>query len=132
MWFCSNCRNELDDKYGHCWQCGAKRAIGKRPPRPPDQVAAVPKFASYEEMAKVPKQQPFILRLFLRPHPLRRPLILLVTLVFCKVTTALFDSPFLAKYGLYIVIAVGVVGMVGILWGHFRRDPSEGVGIKLN
>ena len=41
-------------------------------------------------------------------------------------------SAFLGKYGVYIVAGVGVVGLVIILWGFFRRDPSEGVGIKLN
>jgi len=132
MWFCSNCRNEIEDKYSHCWQCGAKRAIGTRPPRDPAEVKAVPQFASYEEMAKVPKQQPFILRLFLRPNPLRRPLIFLVMLGLLKGFGSLFDSPFLNKYGLYIVIAVGGVGLIVILWGHFRKDPTEGVGIKLN
>jgi hypothetical protein len=83
-------------------------------------------------MAKVPKQQPFIIRLFLRPNPLRRPLILLLMLGLLKGFGALFDSPFLNKYGLYIVIGVGVVGLIIILWGHFHRDSTEGVGIKLN
>jgi len=128
MWFCANCRNEMDDKYGHCWQCGTKRAIGKRPPRPPDEVAAVPTFASYEEMAAVPKEQPLLFRLFLRRSPLQRPLILLVMLGLLK----FFGSPFLGKYGLYIVIVVGVLGLIVILWTHFRRDPTEGVGVKLN
>jgi hypothetical protein len=118
----------MDDKYGHCWHCGAKPVVGTRPANQPVEVTAVPKFASYEEMAKVPKQQPFIFRLFLRPNPLRRPLIFLVMLGLLK----FFGSPFLGKYGLYIVIVVGLLGLIGILWGHFRRDPTEGVGIKLN
>jgi DNA-directed RNA polymerase subunit RPC12/RpoP len=128
MWFCANCRNEMDDKYRHCWQCGTKRVVGTRPPRNPAEITAVPQFASYEEMAKVPKQQPFIFRLFLQPNLLRRPLILLVMVGLLK----FFGSPFLGKYGLYIVIVVGVVGLIVILWGHFRRDPTEGVGVKLN
>ncbi len=122
----------MDDQYGHCWQCGTKRAIGKKPPRDLAEVKAVPQFASYEEMAKVPKQQPFILRLFLRPNPLRRPLIFLVGLGLLKFFGSLFESPILNKYGLYIVIVLGVVGLSIILWSHFRRDPSEGVGVKLN
>lgn len=132
MWFCSKCRNEMENKYGHCWKCGAKRAIGTRPPRDPAEVKAVPHFASYEEMAKVPKQQPFIFRLFLQPNLLRRPLILLVMMGLLKFFGSLFDSPFLSKYGLYIVIVVGVVGLIIILWSHFRGDPTEGVGVKLN
>jgi len=63
---------------------------------------------------------------------LRRPLIFLVMLGLLKGFGSLFDSPFLNKYGLYIVIAVGGVGLIVILWGHFRKDPTEGVGIKLN
>ena len=118
----------MDDKYGHCWQCGTKRVIGKRTSRSPDKVTAVPTFASYEEMAAVPKQQPLLFRLFLRRSPLQRPLILLVMLGLLK----FFGSPFLGKYGLYIVIVVGVLGLIVILWAHFRRDPSEGVGVKLN
>ena len=43
-----------------------------------------------------------------------------------------FGSPFLGKYGLYIVIAGGVIALILILWRSFRRDPSEGVGVKLN
>lgn len=128
MWACSNCGNEVEDKYGHCWKCGTKRVIGTGPPRHPAEVKAVPQFASYEELANVPKQQPFIFRLFLEPHPLRRPLIFLVMLGLLK----FFGSPFLGKYGLYIVIVVGVVGLIVILWSHFRRDPTEGVGVKLN
>jgi hypothetical protein len=118
----------MDDKYGHCWQCGAKRVVGKRPPRQPEEISAVPKFTSYEEMAKEGKRQPFIFRLFLRPNLLRRPLMLLVIMGLLK----FFGSPFLGKYGLYIVIVVGVMGLIIILWGHFRRDPTEGVGIELN
>lgn len=118
----------MDDKHGHCWQCGAKRVLGKRPPRQPEEITSVPKFASYEELANVPKQQPFIFRLFLRPNLLRRPLMLLVILGLLK----FFGSPFLGKYGLYIVIVVGVVGLIGILWGHFRRDNTDGVGLKLH
>ena len=122
----------MEDQYGHCWQCGTKRAIGKKPQRAIAEVKAVPQFASYEEMAKVPKQQPFILRLFLRPNPLRRPLIFLVGLGLLKFFGSLFESPFLNKYGLYIVIVVGMVGLIIILFSHFRRDPSDGVGVKLN
>jgi hypothetical protein len=42
------------------------------------------------------------------------------------------SAPFIGAYGLYIVIGVGVISLALILWRSFRRDPTEGVGIKLN
>jgi hypothetical protein len=84
----------------------------------------VPRFASYEELAKVPSRPPWILR----RGPLQRISILLGGLIIFKIITA----PFLGRYGLYIVVGVAVLALVIILWGFFRRDPSEGVGIKLN
>jgi hypothetical protein len=116
----------MEDNYSHCWQCGAKRVAGKKPPSQ-KQAAAVPTFASFEELAPV-KPQPLIVRLITRRNILQRPLIFVVGLVLFKV----FASPFLGKYGLYIVIVAGVLGLIFILWGHFRRDPTEGVGVKLN
>ena len=116
----------MEDQYGHCWQCGAKRAVGTKP-RAQTQAAAVPTFASFEESAPV-KPQPLIVRLITRRNPLRRPLLFLLTLIVFK----FFASPFLGKYGLYIVIVVGVLGLILVLWGHFKRDPTEGVGVKLN
>ena len=59
---------------------------------------------------------------------MQRPLIFLVTIVLVK----FFASPFLGKYGIYIIIAVAVLGLIFSLWGHFKRDPTEGVGVKLN
>jgi len=65
---------------------------------------------------------------FLRRGPLQRLfyLVLIVTLV------KVLSSQFLGKYGVYIVAGVGVIGLVLILWSFFRRDPNEGVGVKLN
>jgi len=131
MWFCSNCRNEMEEKFGHCWQCGAKRVVGSKPRPQTTVTSAIPKFESYEELAKVPTEQPLLLRLILRPNLLRRPLLVLVMFLFLGLLKFL-DSPFLSKYGLYLVIVGGILGLVFILWGHFRRDPGEGSGIKLN
>jgi len=65
---------------------------------------------------------------FLRRGPLQRLFWLLLIVVLIKV----LGSQFLGKYGIYIVAIVGVIGLVLILWGFFRRDPNEGVGVKLN
>jgi hypothetical protein len=116
----------MEDKYGHCWQCGAQRVVGTKAPRQTPAVA-VPTFASFEELAPE-KPQPLFVRLITRRNPLRRPLIFLLILILFK----FFASPFLGKYGLYIVIVAGVLGLIIILWGHFKRDPTEGVGVKLN
>jgi len=124
MWRCSNCGTGIEDKYAHCWQCGAKNVLDRNRPKPPVSEKAAPEFASYEELAKVPGRPPWILR----RGPLQRLCITFAFLILFKVASA----PFIGAYGLYIVIASAVVSLVIILWGHFRRDPSEGVGIKLN
>ena len=96
--------------------------LGRKPRTAP--VEAVPQFASYEEMAKVPARRPFLFRM----NPITRLFWFLVMVVVFKVVS----SPFIGKYGTYIVIVVGVVGLVVILWRSFRRDPNEGIGVKLN
>ena len=124
MWRCSNCGTGIEDKYAHCWQCGAPNVVKRRAPAPQPQPDAVPQFASYEELAKVPSRPPWILR----RGPLQRISILAGVVVLFKILTA----PFLGRYGLYIVGGVAFVALVIILWKFFRRDPSEGVGVKLN
>ena len=127
MWLCSNCKTEIADKYVHCWNCGAKQVAAPRPKREPAEVTSVLHFGSYEEMVRVPKSHTVLWR----RGPLNRIAALLVVgIVF--VLVKVFDSPFLAKYGLYIVLVVGVLALVMILWRSFRRDSSEGVGIKLD
>jgi hypothetical protein len=72
----------------------------------------------------VPARPPWILR----RGPLQRIAILLGFLIIFKIAS----SRFLGAYGLYIVAGVAVVALVVILWGFFRRDPNDGVGVKLN
>jgi DNA-directed RNA polymerase subunit RPC12/RpoP len=123
MWRCSNCGTGIEDKYAHCWQCGAKNAVRTRQ-QPPPPPKTVPGFASYEELAKVPSRPMWILR----RGPLQRIVMLLALVTLCKIASA----PFLGTYGVYIVAVVAVIALILILWGFFRRDPGEGVGIKLN
>ena len=124
MWRCSNCGTGIEDKYVHCWQCGARNAVKRTAVKPQVDPGTVPGFASYEELAKVPSRPTW----FLRRGPLQRVFYLVLFLLIFKITA----SPFLGKYGVYIVAGVGVVMLVVILWRSFRRDPTEGVGIKLN
>ena|SRR5215510_3798552 len=124
MWRCANCGTEIEDKYVHCWQCGSPKVVKQRPQPAPATQNSVPGFASYEELAKVPSRPPWILR----RGPLQRVTILLSLLLIFKLAAA----PFVGKYALYVVIGVAVIALILILWGFFRRDPSEGVGIKLN
>jgi hypothetical protein len=65
---------------------------------------------------------------FLRRGPLQRLFYFLLVIILVKVV----GSPFLGKYGVYVVAGVAVIALILILWGFFRRDPQEGVGIKLN
>jgi len=118
MWRCGNCGNGVEDKYAHCWQCGAPRAVVKT------ITQAVPGFASYEELAHVPSRPMWIMR----RGPIQRIVLLVGILTIFKIAS----SRFLGKYGLYIVAGVAVIALVAILWSFFRRDPNEGVGIKLN
>jgi len=99
-------------------------AVKQRTKERPAAQKDVPGFASYEELAKVPSRPPWILR----RGPLQRGVIFLVGIIIFKIAA----SQFLGKYGLYIVISVSVVALIAILWSFFRRDPNEGVGIKLN
>jgi len=78
----------------------------------------------YEELAHVPSRPMWLFR----RGPLQKITFLVGTLIVFKILSA----PFLGKYGLYIVGGVGVLALVIILWRSFRRDPTEGVGIKLN
>lgn len=135
MWRCSNCGTGVEDKYAHCWQCGAANVVQQRTQeRQPEtrtnvqQKAAqdqkAPGFASYEELAHVPSRPMW----FLRRGPLQRGFWFLLAIIIIKVGA----SPFLGKYGVYIVAGIAVIALIMILWGFFRRDPNEGVGIKLN
>jgi len=124
MWRCSNCGNGIEDKYAHCWQCGAAKAVRRTTQVAAPPATAVPGFASYEEMAKVPSRPMWIMR----RGPLQRLVIFLSVVIVVK----FLSSQFLGKYGVYIVTGVAVIALVMILWGFFRRDPNEGVGVKLN
>jgi len=141
MWRCVNCETEIDDKYPNCWHCGSRHVPQPapwpttQPARPPAPLptttrpeagaqSAVPGFASYEELAKVPSRGPWVFR----RGPLQRIFFLVLILTLFKV----LGSPFLGAYGTYIVAGIGVVMLVVILWRFFRRDPTEGVGINLH
>ena len=124
MWRCSNCGNGVEDKYAHCWQCGAPKAAGRTTQPAQATAKAVPEFASYEELAHVPSRPMWIMR----RGPLQRIVFLVSILLILKIAS----SRFLGAYGLYIVSGVAVIALVIILWGFFRRDPNEGVGVKLN
>lgn len=63
-----------------------------------------------------------------RRGPLQRLAWLGGILIIFKIASA----PFIGTYGLYIVVGVAVISLVIILWRFFRRDATEGVGIKLN
>ncbi len=124
MWRCSNCGNGVEEKYAHCWQCGAAKAVRPTAPGTPVPPKAAPEFASYEELAHVPSRPMWIMR----RGPLQRIVLLLGIVIIVKV----LSSRFLGTYGVYIVAGVAVIALIAILWGFFRRDPNEGVGVKLN
>jgi predicted ATP-dependent serine protease len=130
MWRCSNCGTGIEDKYAHCWQCGAPNAVRQRTQTatpqetPAAEQKSVPDFASYEELAHVPNRPMWLFR----RGPLQRLFYFLLAIVLVKVV----GSPFLGKYGVYIVAVVAVIALIMVLWGFFRRDPTENVGIKLD
>jgi hypothetical protein len=124
MWRCSNCGNGVEDKYSHCWQCGAPNALRRQTQTATPEQKSVPEFSSFEELAHVPSRPMWLFR----RGPLQRLFYFLLAIILVK----FFSSQFLGKYGVYIVAVVGVIGLAVILWGFFRRDPNEGVGVKLN
>jgi len=124
MWLCNTCGNGIEDKYAHCWQCGSPKPVKRTTQTPEVSRKAVPEFASYEELAHVPSRPIWIMR----RGPLQRIVIILGILTIFKIAS----SRFLGAYGLYIVSGVAVIALVLILWGFFRRDPNEGVGVKLH
>jgi DNA-directed RNA polymerase subunit RPC12/RpoP len=124
MWRCSNCGTGIEDQYAHCWQCGAPNVVKQRTQTAKPEQQSVPGFASYEELAHVPSRPNW----FLRRGPLQRGFYFLLIVILVKVV----GSQFLGKYGVYIVAGVAVIALIMILWSFFHRDPSEGVGIKLD
>jgi hypothetical protein len=64
----------------------------------------------------------------LQRGPFQRIFYLLLFLLILKISA----SSLLGKYGVYIVAVVGVAALAIIFWRSFRRDATEGVGIKLN
>lgn len=124
MWRCSNCGTGIEDKYAHCWQCGERNALKPIMQNTSAAPKAVPGFASYEELAHVPSRPMWLFR----RGPLQRLTFLLGFMAILKIGSA----PFLGTYGLYIVVGVAVISLVIILWRFFRRDPTDGVGIKLD
>jgi len=124
MWLCNTCANTVEDKYAHCWQCGAPKPVRRAKQKEPSTQGSVPTFASYEELAKVPSRPIWIMR----RGPLQRGVLFLAAVLLVKIISA----PFVGKYGLYVVVGVAVIALVIILWKFFRRDPNDGVGVKLN
>lgn len=86
-----------------------------------------PEFASFEQLAPEPASH----RWLFRRGPMTRILsyaVVGVVLIVAKI----LSSQFFGAYGLYIFGAVALVALIIILWRSFRRDTSEGVGIKLH
>ena len=127
MWRCLNCKSEVEDQHSYCWQCGKKRMLSSEQVITRTEQAAVPEFASFEQLAPEPKSHRWIFR----RGPMTRILAYAVVAVFFVVLKIL-ASQFFGAYGLYIFIALALVALILILWRSFRRDTSEGVGIKLH
>ena len=89
--------------------------------------AAVPEFASVEELAPEPASHQWIFR----RGPMTRVLSYAAVIVIFGILKIL-SSQFFGAYGLYFFITLAVVVLILILWRFFRRDTSEGVGIKLH
>lgn len=125
MWHCLKCKSEVEDKHAFCWHCGAKRAPSAE--QKATQPAAVPKFASFEQLAPEPASHGFVFR----RSPLAR-IVWSVIAIVIFVISKIVASRFFGAYGLYIFAAIALLGLVVVLWRFFRRDTSEGVGIDLH
>jgi len=115
MWQCATCQTKIEERYSHCWNCGRQRTL-----EPTLEAAAVPKLSTLDELAPEPKRSSRI-----------STLDLFITLVMAAIFRAVVFR-FLGRYGVYISIILGTGAIGFILWRVFKKDPQEGVGIKLN
>ena len=127
MWRCLNCKSEVEDKHSYCWQCGKKRVLPAQQATRGTEQAAVPEFASFEQLAPEPVSHGLIFR----RGPMTR-IVSYAVVVVLFVVAKILASQFFGAYGLYIFGAVALIGLILILWRFFRRDTSEGVGINLH
>lgn len=127
MWRCVNCKSEVEDKHSYCWHCGKERVRSAKPVLGRTEQTVVPEFASFEQLAPEPASHKWIFQ----RGPMTRILSYAVVVVFFIVLKIL-ASQFFGTYGLYIFVAIALVALILILWRSFRRDRSEGVGIKLH
>ena len=95
-------------------------------PRPTGQ-GSVPEFASFEQLAPEPASHKWIFRRGLTTRILSYAVVLAVIVV-----SKILSSQFFGAYGLYIFVAVALAALILILLRFFRRDTSDGVGIKLH
>ena len=127
MWRCLNCKFEVEDKHAYCWHCGKKRVLPAEQVIRRTEQAAVPEFASFEQLAPEPASHKWIFRRGPMTRILSYAVVVVVFIVF-----KILASQFFGAYGLYIFVALALVALILILWRSFRRDKSEGVGIKLH
>ena len=127
MWRCLNCKSEVEDNHSYCWHCGKKRVLSAEQQTKGNEQAAVPGFASFEQLAPEPASHGWIFRRGPMTRILSYAVVLVVFVVF-----KILASQFFGAYGLYVFVGVALVALILILWRSFRRDTSEGVGIKLH
>jgi len=127
MWRCLNCTAEVEDEHSFCWQCGKKRVLLAEQEIKRTEQAAVPDFASFEQLAPEPRSHQWIFRRGPMTRVLSYAFLLVIFVVF-----KILSSQFFGAYGLYIFVAVALIALILILWRFFRRDANEGVGIKLH
>jgi hypothetical protein len=122
-----DCKSEVENKHSYCWHCGKKRVVPAERVISRTKQAAVPEFASFEQLGPEPASHKWIFRRGRKTRILSYAVVLVVFIVL-----KILASQFFGTYGLYIFIALALVALVLILWRSFRRDTSEGVGIKLH
>jgi len=127
MWSCPTCKAEVEDKHSFCWQCGKKRVLPAEQEVRRTEQAAVPDFASFEQLAPEPRSHQWIFRRGPMTRVLSYALLLVIFVVF-----KILASQFFGTYGLYIFVGVALIALILILWRSFRRDANEGVGIDLH
>lgn len=125
MWECVNCENVVEGKYNNCWKCETRnvRRVLTREEAIEDRKRAIPHFSSYEELAPPPPKHKESWK-----ETLFNPWI--DALIGAVLASSL--KPTFGAYGTYVAIAFGICVLIFILWNHFHKDPTEGVGIKLN
>ncbi len=130
MWKCSNCKEQIEDKYEFCWKCGLRNInvplTQAQEEFQKEKELGVPSFYSIDELAPPPQKHKESLN-----EKIGWPIVDAIIGAILTVTVVPIIRFVFGAYGLYISIAFIALVVIFIVWKVFRGDPSEGKGLGL-